>query len=190
MAGRMKAHSIVAAGAAALVLALMAGGAVKPATAAAACAHSNDTHLTATVSQLENSLTCLINAKRHDRGRQRLDRNGDLDGAAAKHSRRMVKTGCLSHKCPGEKGLGGRVRDSGYLQGAKSWRYAESTGCALTPKGMFDTWMDSSFHRENILKGAYEDVGIGGTKGSPAGTNCHGDDALTTYTAVFAWRKP
>jgi len=190
MTGQTKSYAMAAAGAALLVLALMAGAAVKPATAAAACAHSDDTHATATVSQLENSLACLINAKRHDRDKHGLDRNGKLDEAAAKHSRQMVKKDCISHKCPGEKGLGGRIRDSGYLHGATSWRYAESTGCKLTPKGMFDEWMNIKFHRRNILKAEFEDLGIGAVKGSPGGTNCHGNSALTTYTAEFAWRKP
>jgi uncharacterized protein YkwD len=186
----MKSVVTLAAAAALLALALMAGGAVQAATASAACAHSTDTHATAKVSQLENALACLINAKRHDRGKARLDRNGKLDEASGRHSRTMVRKDCFSHKCPGEKDLDGRIRDSGYLNGATSWHYAESFGCALTPKAMLGFWMHDDFSRENLMKGAYNDLGVGAARGSPGGSNCHGEKDLTTFTAVTAWRKP
>jgi uncharacterized protein YkwD len=169
----------------------LAFAAIRPAPASATdCAHATDTWATASIDQLERSIGCLVNEKRHDRGKHRLDRNGKLDEAAAKHTRQMIKKDCLSHRCPGEPGLGGRIRDTGYLKGANRWRYAENTGCAATPKAMFNAWFDSSFYRENMLKSTYRDVGIGAAKGVPDVAACDHDQTRTTYTMVFAWREP
>jgi uncharacterized protein YkwD len=156
---------------------------------AASCAHADDTHATASLGQLEKSVVCLINHKRDDRGKHHLDRNGKLNEASARHTKTMLKKDCFKDRCPGEPGLGGRIRDSGYLRGAHRWHYAENTGCGLTPQDMYHAWFASPFNRKNILKAKYRDVGAGAGKGVPQG-HCGNDAALTTYTVVFAWREP
>jgi uncharacterized protein YkwD len=166
---------------------LLAGA--KPASAGAAtCAHSDDTRATASLAQLEKSVLCLVNQKRSSLDRHRLDRNGDLNQAAQRHTHTMLKKDCFKHQCPGEPGLGKRVHKSGYLDGANRWRYAENTGCALRPRDMLHAWLQTRFTRKNLLNGDFRDVGIGAGKGAPS--RCSHDPAMTTYTAVFAWREP
>jgi uncharacterized protein YkwD len=180
----------IAALAAGALLCLLALALTHPATASAAsCAHADDTHATASLKELKRAVVCLINDKRHDHGKHQLDRNGKLDEAAGRHTRMMLRKDCFQNKCPGEPGLGGRIRDTGYLKGATRWHYAENLGCDDTPKQMVHTWMGSPFHRKNILKSKYRDIGAGAAKGVPQGS-CGNNNALTTYTVVFAWRKP
>ncbi len=181
-------RAIATAGLLALLAVLAIGGAATNA-AAATCRHADDTHATASLKDLKRAIFCLVNDKRHDRGKHQLDRNGKLDQAAGRHTRQMLKKDCFQDKCPGEPGLGGRIRETGYLQGATRWHYSESFGCESTPKQMVHAWMGTPFHRRNILKSKYRDIGVGAGKGVPHGS-CNNNNALTTFTAVFAWRKP
>jgi uncharacterized protein YkwD len=171
------------------LLAVLALGGVATNASAVTCRHADDTHATASLKDLKRAIVCLVNDKRHDRGKHRLDRNGKLDQAAGRHTRQMLKKACFKDKCPGEPGLGGRIRETGYLQGATRWHYSESFGCESTPKQMVHAWMGTPFHRRNILKSKYRDIGVGAGKGVPHGS-CNNNNALTTFTAVFAWREP
>ena len=180
-------HAVGAFALAALLAALALLGATASARAAG-CAHAHDTWADATLDQLEGSVVCLVNKKRHSLARKRLDRNGHLDRAAASHTRTMVEEDCFDHQCPGEPSLARRVRMSGYLRGADRWHFGESFGCALTPKGMVNAWLQVRFHRRNLLKREYRDIGVGAGRGAP--TECSADPAVTTYTVVVAWRKP
>lgn len=155
---------------------------------AASCAHADATNAEATLNQLEQAVVCLINQKRHSLDRPRVDRNGKLNHAAARHTRTMLDEDCFRHRCPGEPELGRRIRATGYLDGATKWRYAESFGCKLTPRGMVNAWLERRFHRRNLLKTRYRDIGVGAGRGAPSA--CSTNPALTTFTAVFAWRKP
>jgi uncharacterized protein YkwD len=99
----------------------------------------------------------------------------------------MVKTDCLSHVCPHEADLEHRIRESGYLEGAKKWRYAEDTGCGLTAEAMVKNWLASTYHRLNILGKKYRDLGIGVSDGNVK-RRCK--PGYGTFTLLFAFRKP
>jgi uncharacterized protein YkwD len=162
-----------------------------PATASASsCRHADATHLTATTAQLERATICLINQVRHAHGKPRLDPNAKLADAAARHTKTMLAEDCLAHRCPGEPSLGRRIRRSGYLKGADSWRYAENLGCAGTPRQMVTAWRQSHFNRKNLLNGKYRDVGVGAGRGVPLRTACPKDPSRSTFTALFASRQP
>jgi uncharacterized protein YkwD len=157
--------------------------------AAAPCAHAGATHAEASIAQLRNATLCLVNRRRAQRDKGRLDRNAKLQEAAERHTRVMLRTDCLDHRCSGEPSLGQRIRRTGYLNGANRWRFAESTGCKGTPRRMVNAWMNIRFHRRNLLEPAYRDIGAGLKARSPDVGGCKGNPDLTTFTVVVAFRR-
>ena len=165
--------------------AMLAGPSVEAASAAT-CANSEAPAQELERKALRKALTCLINKQRQSRDLVRLHKNRQLKRVAQRHTNTMVKTDCLLHKCPGEAGIEQRIRRTGYLDGARRWAYAENTGCAVTAKAMVGRWMDTDFHRGNVLRRKFRDIGVG-VSDQPVASECKGDHA--TFTAVFAWRK-
>jgi uncharacterized protein YkwD len=135
-------------------------------------------------SEAEQTIRCLIDKVRTNRGRHALSTNGNLGQAAQSHTNHMLKHACFSHQCPGESAMTSRVKRTGYLSGAKSWGLAENIaagdGGRGSPAQMIDAWMHSPPHRAALL-GGYEDLGVGMDHGTPSNPN--GDGA--TYTTDF-----
>jgi uncharacterized protein YkwD len=151
------------------------------------CDHADDTIRDVTAPQLRKAVLCLLNQERSRHARSRLSLSKKLGKAAEAHTERMVATNCLSHSCPGEPKLEGRIRKSGYLKGAHRWQFAENTGCGLSAEAMVANWMASTFHRINILGKKFRDVGIGlSDKRVPS--RC--SEGYGTFTTVFAYRTP
>jgi uncharacterized protein YkwD len=183
---------IILRGAGAALLLTLAALVVSPGVeraSAAPCAHAGDTHAQASIGQLRDATVCLINRRRAQRDKRRLDQSARLGDAAERHTRVMLRTDCLDHRCPGEPSLGQRIRKTGYLNGADRWRFAESTGCKGTPRRMVEAWMDVRFHRRNLLDAAYRDLGAGLRERSPDVGGCKGNPDLTTFTVVVAFRR-
>jgi uncharacterized protein YkwD len=134
---------------------------------------------------LRRATICQINRLRVRRGRDSVRRRNQLQRVAQRHTRTMVATECLKHRCPGEPALQRRIRRSGYLKGARRWRFTQSTGCAASARAMVRAWNASRFHRQNMLGPRLDHVGIG-TVPQPAVARCGEDTA--TFTALFAWR--
>ena len=160
-----------------------------PVTAAAGggCPNANRPAAQVKISELRSAVFCLINEERRRHGREALRTSRNLQEAARKHAVAMTDTGCLSHRCPGEPPLRNRIRRSGYLDGARVWRYAENTGCARTARAMVANWMAITFHRVNILRGRFEDIGIAPTHKRVEG-RCNA--GFSTFSAVFGFRRP
>jgi uncharacterized protein YkwD len=138
-----------------------------------------------TVSDLRKSVVCLINRARSHRDVAALSRSKRLREAAQKHTRVIVETNCFAHQCPGEPGLESRIREAGYMIGARHWGFAESTGCAESALAMVENWLDIRFHRQNLLGSRFRDIGIGAARGGPP-DRCR--DGFASFTAVFGWR--
>jgi uncharacterized protein YkwD len=179
------ARAMLALAAAATLLAALA---VRPPSATASgCPFADAKAHTITLNQVRRSITCLINHKRTGRGRRTLDPNAKLQGAAQKHTKVMLAQDCLQHKCPGEPGFNQRMRNSGYLKGAKAWEYAENLGYENTPHQMLRRFVHNRFNRQNMLNRKFRDVGLGVGWGAPvAGVD---DSKFATYTIDFAWRR-
>jgi uncharacterized protein YkwD len=152
-----------------------------------ACANAKAPATELSRKALRRVTTCLINNLRQNRGRQRVSRDLRLQRTAQRHSRVMVKTNCLKHRCPGEPRLQRRIRRSGYPDGARRWSFAQNTGCAQTARAMIRSWRQSKFHRTNMLGPRFRDIGIG-VVGRPARARCPANAA--TFTALLAWRRP
>jgi uncharacterized protein YkwD len=170
-------------------LALFAvGQRVDRASAGGKCAHADATIDEASGKQLRKAIICLVNNDRADRDRHVLDPNSKLLEAANKHNKAMKRENCWKHECPGEPSLGKRIRNTGYLDGARRWRYAESFGCSATPNGMMNAWLGDDFTRENLRNRAFRDIGVGVLKDQIGASSCDDGDEVT-YTAVLARRK-
>jgi uncharacterized protein YkwD len=122
-----------------------------------ASARASYTTLTAT--QFENRLLTRTNARRENHGCRALRLNSALVLAARRHSTRMAEQRTLSHRLPGEAGLGARVTRAGYV----NWRLlAENLAWGQsTPGEVFHAWVTSAAHRANLDNCRLRDVGIG-----------------------------
>jgi len=134
-------------------------------------------------------VVCLINRARARRGVGRLSQREELIGAARRHSRKMQRTDCFDHVCPGEPALAGRYERADYIPCGCSWGAAENIAWGRRHKGsprkIVRAWMNSSPHRANILNGAYEHAGVGVRWGSPKRRRANAG----TYTLDFGYRR-
>lgn len=170
---------------AAMVVALGAGAATAD---AAQCKRSAKPAYELRAKQVRRATTCLINEQRRARGIGRLKQHRDPRKAAKRHSRVMVKEGCFSHTCPGERDLVGRITATGYLPCRCSWGVAENIayaeGRASSPRQIVRAWMRSSGHRANLLNRSYEHIGVGVKRGAPSGGR-----PSATYTIDLGYRR-
>lgn len=138
---------------------------------------------------LRRATICRINLLRRNRGRPPVSPQSQLQRVAQRHTRVMVQTSCLKHRCPGEAPLHRRVRRSGYLDGANRWEYGHNTGCAVNARVMVRKWRQSDFHRRNLLKPSFRDVGVGALPRAPQRVGrC--SSRMGTFTSLLAWREP
>lgn len=171
---------------ASLAIAERQGAAMAPVTQAAGKCKKIDTPVReSSVPKLRKAVACLLNSERSRHARKSLTVNKALQSAAQKHAKKMVATNCLSHQCQGEADLESRIRRSGYLEGANSWRYAENTGCGISAEAMVANWMASKFHRLNILAKGFEDIGVGVVQREIKGRCGNGYGA---FVLVFGFR--
>ena len=139
------------------------------------------------IRELRNSIRCLINEKRAIRGFGKLDRNESLKVASQRHVKKMVETKCLAHQCPNEDDLETRLDRAGYFDDAKSWRYAENTGCGISAAAMIANWLDTVYHRVNLLDPDFRDIGVGVSHERVTGRCRKG---YATFAVVFGERTP
>jgi uncharacterized protein YkwD len=164
-----RARTFLASVAAAAILGIV------PASASAAC--PNELTYAAELSeyQLEESITCLINERRTERGLGRVRDNARLRHAAVDHSQAMVAGGFFSHTAPNGSSFVDRIESSGYMRGARLWLVGENlvwgTGDLSTPSALVKAWMDSPAHRGNLLRNRFKEIGVGVQRGTPFNAN-------------------
>jgi uncharacterized protein YkwD len=176
----------------ALITAIAAGAVALPgspgpaAAAAAPCPHATAAPGAATPDEVRRATLCLLNRARRDA--PPLVANHDLTRMARRHDLRMLAQDCFQHRCPGEPRLPKRLRRSGYLDGADTWRYAEEIGYETTPAQMIAAWLADDDEAADLLSARYTDVGIGVKSGAPeAGVN---GSRFVTYVIDLASRRP
>jgi uncharacterized protein YkwD len=190
--GRLLAATTLAAAVVVALLAAMAleiqrsSAAQGPRGPATACANAGEPSTELAAKQLRKAVRCLVNEQRLARGASKLARDSSLELAARRHSKVMVATDCLAHRCEDEAGLERRIAKAGYFDGALAWEYAENTGCAPTAEAMVSSWMASREHRLYLLDRDFREIGIGTTP-APVLSLC--EDGYTTFALVVAWRE-
>ena len=141
--------------------------------------------------QLRRSISCLVQHRREDHGLSRFEANRRLRSSAKRHNTYMLAIDCFSHQCSGEPDLLSRVRATGYLGSALTYRVGEDLGYSLTPGRMIRSWMHDRLHRQNILSNGFEDFGVSAARGcphDPAYAPCSGEHDAT-YTVNFGSRR-
>lgn len=132
-------------------------------------------------------MECLINGTRAGHHRARLRVNWRLQRTAQRYADKMVALGFFSHVDPSGGRLAGRVKASGYTQGASYWGAGENIGWGTSTLGgaarMNSAFMASPGHRANLLRPMFRDVGVGVATGTPVG-NSNG----ATWAIVFGRR--
>lgn len=178
--------------AAALALAALVALLVPVAGAAASrppCGDSTAAPARLTLHQMRSSELCLINRVRAHHGLHPLAFNESLRDSAIGHSDSMVAHHYFAHEGPGGS-VDSRITRTGYLHRARSFTVGENIGGGHgrrygSPMAVFEEWMRSAPHRENILDPGYRDAGVGVARGYPMGA----DFGAATYTVDFGARS-
>lgn len=91
------------------------------------------------------------NSARSHNGIGPLAKNGQLDQAAYSHSVKMSQVG-MTHD-----GWYDEIKQSGYPGSTAG----QNVAYGYSAPGVVDAWMNSPGHRQNILNGAFHDIGVG-----------------------------
>ncbi len=124
----------------------------------------------------EKRMLDLHNQKRKSQGLPRLCVHPALQRAARDHSQDMIRRDYFGHG-----NVGKRLKRHGYNWSQYGENIAPDPG-SPSPDPTFDTWMESSAHRSNILDRTFREVGIGLATGS------HNGERKTMWTADFGNR--
>jgi uncharacterized protein YkwD len=113
---------------------------------------------------------CLVNRERAKHGLPALRESALLSAASREHSEDMVKRGYFEHTAPDGRTVGDRLRAIGYARGVSASageNIAYGVGTEATPESIVRAWMHSQGHREDILRSAFTEIGIGIALGAP-----------------------
>jgi uncharacterized protein YkwD len=110
------------------------------------------------LSRDEKTILELTNKARVDNKLPPLTLNAVLTKVARAHSANMAKKGEMNHVLDGKRPAD-RIKEAGYDY---SWCGENiAMGENVSVQQIFDEWMKSQGHRENILKKQYQEIGIG-----------------------------
>jgi uncharacterized protein YkwD len=111
-----------------------------------------------TLSNDEKTILELTNKARAEKNLPALTVDSVLTAVARAHSANMAKKGEMNHVLDG-KNPADRVKEAGYHY---SWTGENiAMGENVTVPDIFEGWMKSKAHRDNILKPEYQEIGIG-----------------------------
>ena len=111
---------------------------------------------TGTAAQYEVQILAGTNAQRATTGLLALQRNACLDGYARTQARRMAAGGAFAHQQ-----LGPILASCGLRTAGENIAAGQPTGSAAVT-----AWMNSTGHRENILRSSFTRIGIGAARSS------------------------
>jgi uncharacterized protein YkwD len=174
--GYLMRHTVVVL--ASIFLAVLASGvasAVEPEAARNAVKSCTDKEVR--LSSAERRMLELHNRERHSRGKPRLCVHPKLQKAAEAHSRDMIRKDRFWHG-----NIGRRLKNFGYDRKAYGENISRDRG-GPSPQTTFESWMKSSAHRRNILKGNLDEVGVGAATGDVNGSK------TTAWTVDLATRR-
>ncbi len=129
------------------------------------------------------------NRSRVKRGLKALCVNVALTKAARSHSREMLEKDYASHNSFNGETIKERLRRFGYTSSGYSYfligeNIAWGCGSRGSPDYIFKWWMNSKYHKSNILNKNFRDVGIGVRRGTFK--TCK---RAATYTVDFGARR-
>jgi uncharacterized protein YkwD len=115
---------------------------------------------------------CLMNAMRENEGVPRLRQQADLAKASVDHSQDMVTNKYFAHDSLDGRDVVSRLTAVAYIPKSGDWVVGENlawgAGALATPKALVNAWMNSPAHRDNLLSGDFQEVGMGVVLGTPS----------------------
>jgi uncharacterized protein YkwD len=128
---------------------------------------------------------CLLNEERTRRGLHPLRYDARLELASQRHSDDLVRRDFYGHDNPDGVDPQGRILATGYPAGNAivGENIALGERANSSPAEAVDAWMHSPGHRENILRRAFTEVGVGVTMSTPELAGFGAPSA--TYTTDF-----
>lgn len=128
-----------------------------------------------TLREAERNMFVKHNKTRIANGAPRLCLSPELQRASRKHAQDMIRRDYFSHSTQGSGDtFADRIRAEGYRFSSASENIAYGTKRQGWAGSIFNGWMDSSGHRQNILNDTYQQVGIGLDSGNYNGrSNTH-----------------
>jgi uncharacterized protein YkwD len=129
------------------------------------------------------SVRCLLNLERANRGLRALRASGLLQRAAEGHSRDMVASKFVGHTSLNGAGVRQRIKRTGYIRRSKMTLVGEvlswGSGSFASPVQLVAALMESSQHKRTLLDRRFRDVGVGIALGAPM-AGMGGSRAATT----------
>jgi uncharacterized protein YkwD len=142
--------------------------------------------------RLEYAVTVRINDIRASRGLPKLAVRSALKTAATRHVTNMALNGYFSHSWSTGAPFGTWIAWFWPGPGYTSWSAGENLywrEADTTARQVVSAWMNSSGHRENILRGSWRAVGVGAANAAnPIGVY-QGASAATIVAAEFGRRS-
>ena len=165
--------------------AVVAGLALAPAAAHAACADAGTLPNAGNMPAAKAATLCLINERRAQARLAPLAGDPTLEAAATQYSLRMVAQSFFAHVAPDgsdpvDRLIAAGLRRAGDLFAGENLGYG--SGGLESPALMVQAWMNSPSHRANVMSDVYRKIGIGIVPGTPVGSKTAG----ATYTTEFA----
>ena len=131
--------------------------------AGAACAGADLSYSLANEDAIVSAVNCMVNDERVARGLPAVSAQSQLATAARAHSADMAANNYFDHNSQDGTKFSARLTAAGY-----SWIAAGENIAAgyRTAKAVMTGWMASKGHCENILSGAFSELGVGVASGS------------------------
>jgi uncharacterized protein YkwD len=114
-----------------------------------------------TNSSFESDLMVLINQQRVSQGLSELTWQSQLASAAREHSLDMACNNIFSHTGSDGSSPFDRILRQGYSYSYAGENIYAGNGTYNSPQAAFDTWMNSTGHRDILLSPNYTQIGIG-----------------------------
>jgi len=105
----------------------------------------------------------LVNQKRAENGLSALSNNDQLADAARRKAAGMLEKHCWAHFCDGGLSPWTSILAAGYHYETAGENLAKDFCCS---SDVVSAWMESQSHRDNILRGSYQDVGFAVVNGT------------------------
>jgi len=114
------------------------------------------------LSSVENQVLILLNNTRTNHGLNPLSVDGVLTNIARSRSKDMIDRGYFNHYTPDGKNIFNFLKANGISYRAAGENLGRCSPPSRGSAGNFvDAWMKSESHRINMLRGAYNKIGIG-----------------------------
>jgi uncharacterized protein YkwD len=152
-------------------LAASGAGGSAGAAPAAPCPHATTPGILIDAPTYEKAVVCLVNRERAAANRRPLKINPRLRRAATRYAAKLVAEGFFDHVTPsGNSSILSRLQAVGYLEDATEWGVGENLIYASGPNApatIVEGWVESPGHRENMLRPAFREIGVGVAGGTP-----------------------